>query len=452
MTSYGWIFVIMALAVIGGVVCLLLKVLPRLRERRARRQSAHALRKALQRNVDLDRRAESLASGGSARRMRIVFADPTLAYTADTPYEQPLGGSQSAVCYLAEALAAAGHEVVLMTHTRSLGTYRGVLCTGWERTPEPALRDFRPDAVVAVLSARYGQDLRRIFGDDTRRVLWTQHAHDQAAVQPLEHAAERDLYEGIALVSDWQMHEFVQAFRINPSRARVLGNAVSPAFRNLFAPGAAIASVKQRPPVLAYTSTPYRGLNILLGVFPEIRRRVPGTRLKVFSSMRVYDVAASQDEAKYGELYRQCRETDGVEYIGSLPQPQLARELRGVTALAYPNNFPETYCIAALEAMAAGCRVVSSELGALPQTTAGFARLVPIIDRKDTYAGEFVEAMVETLNESASGADAALLARQVAYVNEACTWDVRAREWLEWLASIPRESISMGRDDGGRSA
>ena len=48
--------------------------------------------------------------------MRLVFASfyPRPFQTA-TPYEQPLGGSESALCYLAEALAARGERVSLLT-------------------------------------------------------------------------------------------------------------------------------------------------------------------------------------------------------------------------------------------------------------------------------------------------------------------------------------------------
>lgn len=371
--------------------------------------------------------------------MRIVFADPTLAYTVATAYEQPLGGCQSAICHVSDALAAAGHEVLLLTATESPAIERGVICKGWDLTSQRELREFRADVVVSSPSAKYAEDLRHIFGGDPRLILWTGHAHDQPSVQPLLDPAQRMLYDGYSFVSEWQSRNFSEKFSLDPARVKVIGYAASPAFLKLFAAGDDIGPAKDRPPVLAYTSTPFRGLHILLAVFPEIRRRVPGIRLKVYSSMRVYQVSDARDESEFGALYRQCAETEGVEYIGSLPQPQLARELRRVTALAYPNTFPETYCISALEAMAAGCSVVSSELGALPETTAGYARLVPIINRKDTYAGEFIDATVDALNESASGTDAALLAAQVAYVNSACTWQIRAQAWLAWLESLPRK-------------
>jgi len=46
-------------------------------------------------------------------------------------------------------------------------------------------------------------------------------------------------------------------------------------------------------------------------------------------------------------------EQSRVELVGSLPQPTLAQELASCRLLAYPNHWPETFCIAAIEAQAA---------------------------------------------------------------------------------------------------
>ena len=59
--------------------------------------------------------------------MRIAFVDPILwDFTVDTPYERPLGGSHSAMCYLASELARGGHGVSLVNGASAPGAYRGV--------------------------------------------------------------------------------------------------------------------------------------------------------------------------------------------------------------------------------------------------------------------------------------------------------------------------------------
>ncbi|WP_333383424.1 glycosyltransferase [Microcoleus sp. POL10_C6] len=151
---------------------------------------------------------------------------------------------------------------------------------------------------------------------------------------------------------------------------------MTPCFANIFPDNISIFSQKSLPPILAYTSTPFRGLDILLKVFPAIRQAFPGTTLKVFSSMKVHQIDDNDNQLFCGQLYRQCQGTEGVEYVGSIPQPELLRQLRSVAVLAYPNTYLETSSIAVMEAMASGCRIVTSELAALPETTAGFARLV----------------------------------------------------------------------------
>ena len=50
--------------------------------------------------------------------MRIAFVDlAAWDYTVDAPASVPLGGSQSALCYLAKELARLGHQVSLVNRT-----------------------------------------------------------------------------------------------------------------------------------------------------------------------------------------------------------------------------------------------------------------------------------------------------------------------------------------------
>jgi glycosyltransferase involved in cell wall biosynthesis len=149
-------------------------------------------------------------------------------------------------------------------------------------------------------------------------------------------------------------------------------------------------------------------------------------------------VPASKDTADYGHLYRRCLELEGVEYVGSLAQPQLAQALREVTLLAYPNHFPETSCIAVLEALAAGLRVVTSRLGALPETLGGCGSLIDVNGNWPAYRERFAAAVVRVLTEIAASPPNAEehLTRQLDYVRSCGNWADRAREWEAWLRTL----------------
>lgn len=371
--------------------------------------------------------------------MRIAFGDFSgWDFHAQSVETMPLGGSQSAACYLAQALARSGHAVFFFTMTSAPGTYEGVVCLSWSTTPLDRLRALNLDAFVCILAPGNGTLLREMLDARTRLILWTQHRFDQAAMQPLAQLVERDSYDAFVFVSDWHREEFLTHFVLPRERTTVLRNAAAPTFLDVLTANEPILAQKSVPPVLAYTSTPFRGLDLLLEAFPVIRAHVPEVRLRVYSSMRVYQLAHESDAQQYGALYARCRQTPGIEYIGSLAQPALAREMRGVTALVYPNTFAETSCISALEAMAAGCRVITSALGALPETCAGFAELIPVGPIRVAYLEDFVERTVAVLRAVACAEPAVemLLRRQVQYIRENATWDSRASLWCDWLMKI----------------
>jgi glycosyltransferase involved in cell wall biosynthesis len=369
--------------------------------------------------------------------MRIAFIDASRwDFNVDTPWRQALGGTQSAAAYLAVALAAAGHEVFFITATTAPGAIRGVRCLSTRSFAPTALPALKPDVTIMIVDASAGPKLRELLGSQAKLVLWVGHAADQPGVLPLKDPSVQDAFNAIALVSDWQRDQFIRAFNIPPQRTALLRYAVAPPFLGRFKPGESIVAAKTRPPVLAYTSTPFRGLDVLLRVFPEIRQRVPDVRLKVFSAMSIYLATAEEDQSQYGHLYQLCRQTQGVEYMGAVSQPDLAEELSRVAVLAYSNTFAETSCISVLEAMASGCSVVTSALGALPETAAGFAKLIPIDSSIDEYQRQFVDATVQTLAELERPQTDEHLARQVQYVADNYDWNQRAQQAAGWFSEL----------------
>ncbi|MEC4806474.1 MAG: glycosyltransferase [Jaaginema sp. PMC 1079.18] len=397
--------------------------------------------------------------------MKIAFVDFSLKdYTVETAYQKPLGGSTSALCYLSEALSQQGHEVVVINKTTTPGQSLGVFCVHFDAVSSALMNSL--EAVVVLNICQHGRHLRSLLNDDIPLIYWTQNSHSTPSEAALDDASLRASYDAFVFVSEWQCDRFQQRFGIEPKRSVVMRNAIAPVFLDLLPLGDSISDYKSRPPVLAYTSTPFRGLDLLLEVFPQIRAQVPGTTLKVFSSMKVYsDYSRSVEAENYQPLYDLCQNTDGIEYIGSIPQPQLARELQSATLLAYPNTFAETSCIAVMEAMASGCWVVTSDLGALAETTAGFGCVLPVdphwsgefpritssfFQRNHApiwqgYKDEFIKTVVAVLQRSLME-DRVVWERelrsQIEYIQQNCTWLLRACQWAEWLATLRSQALS----------
>src|SRR5688500_12531896 len=148
--------------------------------------------------------------------MRLCFVDlMPWDYDADSPYERPLGGMQSAACHLTAALAAAGHDVALATHTSRPAVRRGIACLSLRNSEAHArLRQTAWDSVVS-LTATPGP-VRTLVPPGTPAFLWTGHADDQPAVACLSDPAQRDGWDAIILVSEWQRARYRACFGLAP--------------------------------------------------------------------------------------------------------------------------------------------------------------------------------------------------------------------------------------------
>lgn len=267
-----------------------------------------------------------------------------------------------------------------------------------------------------------GYDETRL--DHRPLVVWIHHDIDQAAIQWL---ADREKVRRVArfvFVSHWQMVRYIQAFQLPPDRCVVLKNA----------------TIIDRPlrawnpgPVrrLAYVSAPFRGLDVLLEAWDRLK---PGNaELHIWSSLKLY--GQTGDDTPYEALFARARALPNVFHHGIVPNEQLREELRGIDYLAYPSTFAETSCLSVIEAMAAGCRVICPALGALPETTAGFARLYPWQPDRDAHAAVFADILAEELARPWEGR-VHLGWQQQVYCHAFYDWAVRAGEWRRLVVDI----------------
>ncbi|URR35592.1 glycosyltransferase [Thermosynechococcus sp. HN-54] len=371
--------------------------------------------------------------------MRLLFVDPSsLSYTVETPKKDPLGGSQSALCYLLSTLHEKGQEVFLANNCQKIAVVDGILHLPLSALSKATLTFIQPDVCIVLNSTSSIQDLRTVLPTSTSLVLWTQHHVDQPGVQDLSDPVVVSLIDRIVVVSEWQRQQYLTKFKLEPDLLVVLRNAVSPYFEHLFSPEESILEQKLPNIRLAYTSTPFRGLEQLLEIYPRLYQRYPNLELQVYSSMNVYQVSPAED--RWQALYEKFKNLPGVNYHGSCSQRTLAEALKKIAILSYPNTFPETSCISALEAMASGCFIVTSTLGALPETTAGFAELVEFTTDWPTYQARYGQALARIVERFYCPENhiklESHLRSQVEYIHDHYTWQRRADEWINCLESL----------------
>src|SRR5258708_5610832 len=185
--------------------------------------------------------------------MHIAFLDCIdWSYGMDAPFTQPMGGTNSAICYLAVELARLGHTITVYNGTVAPAESCGVHLRNLRDAQSPG--HLNTCDIVVVSNHAIGRLLRRDCRVTVPMVLWTSHAHDQPQMRELTRLNERKCWNGFAFVSHWQRECYEKFFWTPREKGRVLRNAVSPAFVD--GDHAAPWFVTGEPPTLFYTSTP----------------------------------------------------------------------------------------------------------------------------------------------------------------------------------------------------
>lgn len=252
-------------------------------------------------------------------------------------------------------------------------------------------------------------------------------------------------------VSNWQKNRYIQYYKLNPDKCFVIQNGISP-------------SLKYNPNIkkeltLIYSSSPYRGMINLIPFINSLKNIFPNIKLKVFSSFKIENknnkpltleelnkLCIDSCDKYYYEYYKLMINHPNIKYYANVPQKILFKHFNSAMILFYPNTFPETCCTTILEAMAMRCNIVSSDLGALRETSNNMAYLYDpcidvnnhniklddfilypkiINDLSSTYKKNVLNKLIYILKNYNSPSNKLHLDKQQEYVFNKCTWENR---------------------------
>jgi glycosyltransferase involved in cell wall biosynthesis len=363
-----------------------------------------------------------------------------------TALDTGLGGSETAAIHMSNELAALGHEVVVyadILKSERILAPDGFKLDDLDRGKRGCLieklvewfpyRMWRPGTECDLfVSSRQPEAKRKLAPKCKQAWLWM---HDLHCGPDWDNVIGTD-YDKILCLSRWARERFMAYYPgIDPIKIVQTSNAVDFGRFTTSQPGDQHVSVlrgngnfSKRPLRVTWSSSPDRGLDRLLDMWPSIRATIDkDATLNVYYGFDTWKKLAER-HGQVGDLNRIKLLEDrlasmsrmGVVFHGRRGQQEIADSYLQSQLWLYPTSFEEVSCITAMEAQAAGCKIVATRCGALPETAPGawFVDL-PTIGKR--FEDEFLTATRE------------IAADDSVFVYGPRTWEQVAQQWNEWL-------------------
>jgi len=391
--------------------------------------------------------------------MRIAIIDSiSLPYDGNTLNKKGLGGSESAVIYIAKSLVKQGFTVDVynkcLSDTTSPGNYDGVNYIDNSQTHAFIIPKY--DVCICSRSSHpfFSDSPWHFASKSTYKVVWL---HDTHVGQ--EDRLESMLYHNI-LDDIWTLSDYATIFTTTNS----LGNSQRNfefmkkhmwVTRNGAKKWIDYVNVYNKDrDSFVFNAAAQKGLDVLLyKVWPKIKQKIPNGKLTIIGGH--YDFGSSEnnfiqvDNAKHDDYNRQ----NDVTFTGIIKQKEVAEIFANASMFLYPTDLPETFGISTLESMLYNTPVITQEYAALSETAIDNACIkLPFstIQENDSIVSEemriehFVDAVVDLYNDP----------NRLVLMQEACSiahdpdiysWDSVAAQWKQRI--YKKLGAYMSRDD-----
>ena len=280
--------------------------------------------------------------------------------------KQGIGGSEYCVIKLSEQLAKHGHEVYVVGDVEGAWINRvtyinvnNLLNKGNERGSNSiAFTEF--DWVIGVNYINFTKVLDKNSINFSKALFWAHNEywytwHEGSELEDKgKSILEDERLKAIICVSKWQVEHInlkrAETLGYIPSNSntyiQVISNAIDPNdWENI--------NVPKVPNSFIYSSATDRGLEDLIKMWPAIKHAIPDATLNVCTPP--YSEAWGYNPAH----------PKGVTWLGALPPKKLYEQISKSEYWLYPSQYPETYCITALEMMLGGVKICSTNTGNL---------------------------------------------------------------------------------------
>lgn len=338
-------------------------------------------------------------------------------FSMSTWRDQGATGAINSTIELAELLVKKGHQITVsgdVTDEESDGitfTATNSLVAGTHY-----------DAVIAVSYIHYLKELDQREVTFDKSMLWIhQYApHGWWRGELLDQAGANEFRDPrmtwVVMLSDIQARNMCRKYPYATRKVKLIGSSVDTGF---FSPQ------KKKNNSFITCQTPHKGLETLLSIWPKVRELLPDATLTV-----AHPYTGNVDEEIFNE------EIEGVTYVGSLARSALAKEISTSEYWLNPGDHIEEYGLTALEMMAGGVKLVSTDKGFHRHLLEDKASII------DTSGSDIQTASLTALRYYLDNPEIAQehCKRSAEFVRNENT-DSRYDSWIELLTSEPAAFI-----------
>ena len=261
---------------------------------------------------------------------------------------------------------------------------------------------------------------------DKINILWEQNSYDQPNVAPwFLNKDNHKKYDWYVFNSAWCYEKFRMKFDVPTDKCTVIKNAID-VFPKL-------KKYKKGDPIkMIFHPTPWRGLNVILGAMQLVKNK--NVTLDVYSSTQVYgDHFKKANDKIYKPLYQQAKKLKNVNYIGYKPNDYILKEINNYQIFPYSNIWEETSCISAIEAMAAGLHMITTNYGALYETCSEWPVYVQYTNNYKRLSEGFAYAIDSVASFMHEEGCQYHLESQSNFYKKFYSWQSRKEDWTNFL-------------------
>jgi UDP-glucose:(glucosyl)LPS alpha-1,2-glucosyltransferase len=273
----------------------------------------------------------------------------------------------------------------------------------------------------------------RELENDKIRVYWLHDLPEDPETNHLKDENSRNKFHKLVFCGHWQYNRYKDYLGIPPSKNHaVIDTPIDPFPSDV---------MDQKDPEtinLIYTSTPQRGLELLVPVFEELAKKHKDIHLHVFSSFKIY----GWDEAdkRFEPLYDKIRNHPQMTYHGFKPNEVVREYVAKADIFAYPSVWLECNSRSLIEAMSAGALCVHPNIGGLTDTSGNLTYMYQVDNDINLHAAIFMQTLDSAINLIRTSDDIKGYLRFVkAYADTRFNWDKISSQWIDVLTKLNEE-------------